>query len=353
MLSLRRTGTAVGLLACLTASALAQDDEPDDSLRRPQRLTVGIADQLLGQLALDGRSLYFVSNRNTTNEIFVQDLLDGRARRLFDEGTDVSWSRVSPDGRSLLYVSFRDRATGQLCVRDLPDGGRRRCLAQDASALQAEWIDSSRIALVSRASIHGDLALLEVRVGSQLEARPLVNRNLTSPAISPDGRWLAYLPVERRAARVGPAFAAHAAGALEVMRLDRPGPPVRLALGLPGQTGQPAFARDGRSLYVVQFFSDDNHDGVIDADDHGVLFRIPFDSDRDDAPARAAAEMPDQLTDGAWNCQYPAPAADRVIATCSREAGLDLYDLPLDGEVPSEWSAERVADEIELGGSRT
>lgn len=353
MLSARRAGAAVALLACLTAVALAQDDEPDDSLRRPQRLTVGVADQLLGQLAPDGRSLYFVSNRNTTNEIFVQNLVDGRARRLFDEGSDVSWPRVSPDGRDLLYVSFRDRATGQLCVRDLPDAGRRRCLGQEVSALQAEWIDSSRIALVSRASIHGDLALLDVSVGARLEARPLVNRNLTSPAISPDGRWLVYLPVERRAERVGPAFAAHAAGALEAMRLDRPGPAVRLPLNLPGQTGQPAFAHDGRFLYVAQFFSDTNHDGVIDANDHGVLFRVPFPSDRDDAPALAAGAMPEQLTDATWNCQYPAPAADRVIATCSRDASLDLYDVPLDGEVPTEWSAERVSEEIELGGSRT
>ena len=32
---------------------------------------------------------------------------------------------------------------------------------------------------------------------------------------------------------------------------------------LPGQTSQPAFARDGRSFYVAQFFSDSNHDGSV------------------------------------------------------------------------------------------
>ena len=354
---LRGRRAAVALVAILAAAlaggAFAQDDETEDGLRRPERLTVGAADQLLGQLSPDGRVLYYVSNRNTTTEIDVQDLADGRSHLLFDEGTDVSWPRVSPDGRALLYVSFRDQASGQLCVRDLPGAGNRRCLSDQASALQAEWIDAHRIALVSRPAVDGDLALLEVRVGRSLAAHPLLGRNLTSPAVSPDGRWLVYVPIERRAPRVGAAFAGRAAGQLEAKRLDRPGaPPVRLALDLPGVTSQPAFSPDGQHLYVAQFFSDSNHDGSVDNDDHGVLFRVPFPSQRDDAPAVAAAAFPEQLTDGGWNCQYPAPSRDRLIATCSRGEGLDLYGLPLDGEVPSEWTADRIAEEIELGGSQ-
>ncbi|HXU62099.1 MAG TPA: hypothetical protein VN962_10380 [Polyangia bacterium] len=342
----------VALAAALAGGAFAQDEETEDGLRRPERLTVGAADQLLGQLSPDGRTLYYVSNRNTTTEIDVQDVADGRSHLLFDEGTDVSWPRVSPDGRALLYVSFREQASGQLCVRDLPAAGDRRCLSDQGSALQAEWIDAHRIALVSRPTVDGDLALLEVKVGRSLTARPLLGRNLTSPAISPDGRWVVYVPLERRAPRVGAAFAGHAAGQLEAARLDRPGPPVRLALDLPGETSQPAFSPDGQHLYVAQFFSDSNHDGSVDNDDHGVLFRVPFPAQRDDAPAVAAAAFPEQLTDGRWNCQYPAPGRDRLIATCSLGQGLDLYGLPLDGEVPSEWTADRVAEEIELGGSQ-
>jgi cellulose synthase operon protein C len=350
---LRRRWLAALLLAALAARASAQDDEADDGLRRPRRLTVGSADQLLGQLAPDGRTLYYVSNRNTTTEIDVQDLADGRSHLLFDEGTDVNWPRVSPDRHGLLYVSFRERATGQLCVRDLPGAGNRRCLDDDASALQAEWIDAHRIALLSRPAIHGDLALLQVDVGRRrLSARPLLQRNLTSPAISPDGRWVVYVPLERRTARVGPAFAGRAAAQLEAVRLDRAGAPIRLPLDLPGQSSQPAFSRDGQQLYVSQFFSDSNHDGSIDNDDHGVLFRVPFPSARDDAPAVAAAAFPEQLTDDSWNCQYPSPAADRLIATCARGGGLDIYELPLDGEVPSTWTPERLSEEIALGGAR-
>jgi hypothetical protein len=348
MLSLRRIAAA-GIAFALALIAVAADAQRgDQELRRPQRLTVGVADDLLGQLSRDGKTLYFVSNRDTTNQIFAQSLADGRARQLFDDDADVTWPRVSPDGLSLLYISFRENASGQLCIRRLPDGEARRCLPGSAAALQAEWIDSGRIALVSRQSIKGDLQVLDVTVGPNLSARPLFERNLTSPTVSPDGRWLVYVPVERTVASVGPAFAAHAALQLEAVRLGASTPPVRIAFALPGQTGQPVFARDGRSLYVVQFFTDTNHDGVIDASDHGVLFRVPI-SLAGDTPVVGA---PEQLTETSWNCEYPAPFTDRLIATCSQDASLDVYSLPLDGEVPAEWTAEILASEIDNAGSR-
>ena len=342
------------VLAVLIASgAWAQDDENDGGLRTLSRLTVGSGDHFLGQLAPDGKTLIFVSNRNIATEIYVQDLEEGRERRLFDEGADVTWPRISPDGKHLLYISFREQASGQLCVRELPGAEGRRCLEEETSALQAEWIDASHVALVSRATIQGDLRLSRVTVERELSVRPLLDRNLTSPTFSPDGRWLVYVPVERSVRQVGPGFAARASPHLEALRLDRPGAaPIPLALDLPGQIGQPMFARDGRSLYMVQFFTDSNADGVIDASDSGVLFRVPFAAEREDAPELAAASSPDQLTSVSWNCQYPAPAAESLIATCSRDQSLDVYQLPLDGQVPSNWDVPRLNEELGMVGRR-
>lgn len=344
---------ALALAALLAGGAWAQDDENDGGLRTPSRLTVGGGDHFLGQLTPDGHTLIFASNRNIATELYFQDLEGGRERRLFDEGADVTWPRISPDGKHLLYISFRDQASGQLCVRELPGAEGRRCLEAEASALQAEWMDDSHIALVSRASIQGDLHLSRVTVGGELSVRPLLERNLTSPTVSPDGRWLVYVPVERSVQQVGPGFAARAAPHLEALRLDVPGAaPVPLALNLPGQTGQPVFARDGRSLYVVQFFTDSNGDGVIDAGDSGVLFRVPFAAGREDAPELAAASSPDQLTSVSWNCEYPAPTAESLVATCSRDKSLDVYQLPLDGQVPSTWDVPRLREELGMVGRR-
>jgi hypothetical protein len=345
---LRRAAAVVAAFVLLAPAARAQDDEPDSGLHRPERLTVGVADELLGQLGPDGRTLYFVSNRNTASQIFAQDTTDGRAHMLFDDDADVTWPRVSPDGAHLLYISFGQQASGQLCVRELPGGGGRRCLDDPSAVLQAEWIDDGRIAAVSRQTIAGDLRVLDVAVGGALAARPLLDRNLTSPAVSPDGKWLVYVPVERYVAAVGPAFAARAPGRLEVAALGSQAAPAVLDIDLPGLTGQPVFSRDGRSLYVVQFFADSNHDGVIDAADHGVLFRVPLSF----AGGAPVAGVPEQLTDTSWNCEYPAPAATRLIATCSQDRSLDVYALPLDGEVPPEWSAEQLETEMETATTR-
>jgi hypothetical protein len=345
-----RTGgiAALALALGLTAPFSRAEDDADDALKRPARITVGINDQFLGQLGPDGKTLYFVSNRETRKEIYAQNIEDGRAKIVFDEGSDVTWPRVSPNGKALLYISFRDQATGQLCVRDLPDGGHRRCLEDSAAAIEADWIDHKSIALVDRTSIEGDLRVSEVSVAGGLSRRTLFDRNWTSPAISPDGRWLVFVPLDRVTKRVGPGFAARVAGRLEVVPLDGKVEPQPVVIDLPGVTGQPAFARDGRSLYFVQFLSDSNHDGVIDGSDHGVLFRLPFPAGDEKAPA-----TPLQLTDGAANCQYPAPAAKTLVATCSRRETLDIYELPLDGEVPSDWTNERLRAEVELSTRAT
>ena len=70
----RRSRCCCSLL--VAADARAQGD--DDVVQRPERLTAGVSDQFLGQLAPDGHTLYFVSNRNTTNEIYRAGPGDGR-----------------------------------------------------------------------------------------------------------------------------------------------------------------------------------------------------------------------------------------------------------------------------------
>jgi hypothetical protein len=273
------------------------------------------------------------------------------SRLLFDDGADATWPRVSPDGKRLAYVSYAEDATGRVCVRDLGDAKlSRRCLDLRGTLL-AEWIDPNEVMVLSRPSVDSDLQLSRVRLdGLSHKAQPIVARNLNSPTVSPPlsgTRWLAYVPLARAAARIGPAFAAQAARALAVRRLDGDGPnataETTVQLDLPGGTTQPVFSPDGKWLYFTQFLNDTDQNGVLDGDDHGVIFRLRLDGN--DLGQALQHGEPEQLTSADWNCQYPAPSPTRLIVTCARSGSLDVYALPLDGMVPSSWNVARIREE--------
>ena len=86
------------------------------AVRTPTRLTAGTADQFLGTVGPDGSTLYFVSNRNATAQLFSKDLVTSKERLVFDDGADISFPRISPDGDRVLYVSSRDDAGGDVCM---------------------------------------------------------------------------------------------------------------------------------------------------------------------------------------------------------------------------------------------
>jgi cellulose synthase operon protein C len=343
----------------------------------PDRLTAGPANQFLGVVAAasggPARELYFASDEESTTQIYVQDLISGIPRLAFDELADVTWPRPSPDGRHLLYISYREDAAGDLCVREIlgePGArrfGARHCLTGSGSAeLQAVWYPDSRtIAVVTRPGLHGDFELHRLSIsggggggdGASSSAR-LVPGSISSPAISPDGNWLVTVPVERTSRVVGPSFLGRSTGALELTSLqerprgrgDKPAEPARLAFALPGASAMPAFSPDGKWLYFTQFLNDTNFDGSIDGNDHGVLFRAAFDG--------GTLAAPEQLSSAAWSCQYPIPAADRLITTCVQQGSLDVFALPPGGAIPDAWRAqpalltERIDDELTSSSDR-
>ena len=67
---------------------------------------------------------------------------------------------------------------------------------------------------------------------------------------------------------------------------------------------------------------------------------------------KPVAGAPEQLTDTSWNCEYPSPFPDRLIATCSQDASLDVYSLPLDGEVPAAWTMQQLENAIDDADTR-
>jgi hypothetical protein len=327
----------------LSAGASRAADREPGVLRSLVRLTAGASDQFLGALSPDGITLYYVSNRNATTQVFSQKTYGGVAGLLFDDGADVSFPRPSPDGKTLLYISTRDDATGDACVRDLQTGESHCLTGPDSADLQAFWFPGGQsVGVVRRTGLHADLELVRIDIASGRK-QSLLQRNLSTPAVSPDGKWLVFVPLERASQDVGVSFSMRLGKGLALARTD--GKPVgEVRFDLPGVTGFPAFAHDGRYLYFAQHLSDTNFDGRIDGDDNAVVFRVPFAPDADPPIDPAATE---QLTSALWNCQYPAPGRDRLVVTCHADGSLDLYSLPPDGALASGLPADKLLEALE------
>ena len=320
------------------ADARAQGD--GDVVRRPERLTAGVSDQLLGQLAPDGKTLYFVSNRNTTNEIYRQDACRPGAKLALRRGRRRHLAAPQPRRQAPLLHLVSRRRRGQLCVRDLPDK-HRRCLAGDrqrAAGASGSTTRASRSSAAARS--RATCALREVEVARKLaSAQPLVERNLTEPD-RVARRALAGLRAAstRYVERVGPAFAARAARAARgaAARSSRrsadaaadrsagPDRPARLlrrrAAGSTSPSSSTTPTRTARSTPATTACS-------------SACRSSPA---RDDAPARAAAACPQQLTDAVVELPVSVAGGDSCWSPPARAPNsLDVYSLPLDGQVPA------------------
>lgn len=315
------------------------------AIREPVRLTAGASSELMGVLSRDERSLYFVSDAGGTLDVMRQSPVQNAPTTVSGGLGDAAWPQLSPDGQHIAYISFENDATGDVCVRRLEgrDVGSAKCLTNAGSAeLTLLWWDASHLAVLSRAGLHGDFVLQRMPIDGGA-ATPIAARNMVGAALSPDRRWLAYIPVDKAARDVGINFAQRAAVGVGLARLDGRAEPLLYVPRLPGVTGSVAFAPRGDFLEFTQFLNDTNRDGAIDGDDNAVIFRVPFDAGAA-APIAEGAE-PEQLTSARWDCHYPAPAATRLVVSCSHEGSLDVYSLPLEGAVPREWGPERLVAE--------
>ncbi len=342
----RRHALAVAVWALVSLVHVAHADAvpvPTALLAR-RAITAGGFDHFQGQLSRDGRDVYFVANENRTAEIFVQNLERGFPRLLFDDAAEVAQPRLSPDGTRLLYVSYQRNAGGDACVFELRRQ-RRSCLTREGvAALHVFWFpDGESVGVLTRRNLQDahELRRYAIDDGEQ-EGALVLRRFAAAPTVAPDGRWLAYVPLTPREGGARGSLRRVTRGF--VLRDLHDETEVVIEPELPGTSTQPVFSRDGRFVYFVQHLDDTNFDGVLDGNDRGVLFRAPFDP-RASRPVRPGSY--EQITSGRTDCQYPAPADDRLVATCVRGEHLQIYTMPLAGLVPEGWNRERLRAERE------
>jgi eukaryotic-like serine/threonine-protein kinase len=185
----------------------------------------------------DGRRISTDFTSADGRDVWLLDRADGRlSRATFDrDGHDATWT---PDGNAITYISTKSGTVGVYRARPGQAEGADSLRASTALAYTGHWLpDRSALVTVGnsmRPGSRSDIAM--VRNGGRGPVEPLVATRFEEahPAVSPDGRWLA--------------FTSDQSGRTEVYLrplLDE-GDQVQVSLG--GGT-EPVFSRNGRELF--------------------------------------------------------------------------------------------------------
>lgn len=145
------------------------------------------------RLSPDGKQLSLTVLRNRNWDIWVHDLERGIATRLtFDDAaeTEQVWS---PDGRELVYTAAE--AGGEVLYRKRADGSGApvRILSSKTGLWVQDWSPDGRLLALTGADNANDIGIVDLTAETP-EVQWILNSRFSEmdPAISHDGRWMAY-----------------------------------------------------------------------------------------------------------------------------------------------------------------
>ena len=147
-------------------------------------------------LSPDGTKVAIALTTNSGEDIWIKDLSSGALSRLTFDSTAQNRPRWTADGRSVTYIEFgRDAlmeqrgdgtGTAQVIMK------MNRPLLEGLRSRDGTWLVGRAGGRVGQG---GGRDIVAMHIGVDSAARPLVadpSADETAPALSPDGRWLAY-----------------------------------------------------------------------------------------------------------------------------------------------------------------
>jgi TolB protein len=160
--------------------------------RLMHRISNAIIRLLTGQEGIFLTKLAFEGNASGHKEIYACDY-DGYGRRQITADKNIALSpRWSPDGKRIIYNSYKDGGL-MLYMRDLSSGSVRRISGRSGLNIAAAWTpDGRKIALTLSRKGDPDIYLIDLNgnIVKQLTNHWGID---VSPAFSPNGRKMAFV----------------------------------------------------------------------------------------------------------------------------------------------------------------
>jgi Tol biopolymer transport system component/tRNA A-37 threonylcarbamoyl transferase component Bud32 len=148
-------------------------------------------------LSPDGGRLALSVETDGRSEVWVRSLTTGTFTRLAFEGTYDYRPSWTPDGRDLVFVS--DRSGHSALYRQPADGsGPAKLLRDDPRAIDEGMLSRDGRWLIYRTGSGGGRDVYAIRPGADSLPLPVATSSFEeyAPALSPDGRWVAYVSNE-------------------------------------------------------------------------------------------------------------------------------------------------------------
>jgi serine/threonine-protein kinase len=149
-------------------------------------------------LSPDGRRAAVAIEDAARGDVWIKQLDRGPLSRLTFDGEYNGAPTWTPDGRFVAFVSIR-RGNGDLWMKPADgSGGDSLLIDLDRNIHHAEWSRDGAWLVISVQGSPGSDDIYAFRPGRDSTARPLLvdTFNEFTPALSPDGRWLAYVSDE-------------------------------------------------------------------------------------------------------------------------------------------------------------
>ena len=315
-------------------------------------LTIEKAVEMEGDFSQDGKYFYYSSNRERGNyDIYMRQLSDVATVRVTSHPSRDSAPVISPDGKSLAFVSTREDPEGDVYVLDFdpddllkeaeknpgetvsPDSDVRNCTQYQEKATGTVLIirdsspawspDGKRIAW---SSSRGGTENIWTMKSDGSDKREITSKGGMYPRFSPDGKKIVFVSY-RDSKSNGDVYTVD----LQTMREKRITDSAALEL-------YPCFGKNANEVIYSVIEEDTNSDGKIDLKDRSflmsrnILTGLSFPLTQKSMSSFASKWVPFGV-EGKWN--------GVIIYSDQQDENININIIPETGIIPKKNTAEK------------